>query len=30
MRLTLKNKYVGCFNYGKTLALTKEELENDN
>ena len=25
-----KNKYVGCFNYGKTWALTKEELENDN
>lgn len=24
-----KNKYVGCFNYGKTWALTKEELEND-
>lgn len=22
-----KNKYVGCFNYGKTWALTKEELE---
>lgn len=21
-----KNKYVGCFNYGKTWALTKEEL----
>ena len=24
-----KNKYVGCFNYGKTWALTKKELEND-
>ena len=24
-----KNKYVGCFNYGKTFALTKEELENE-
>ena len=25
-----KNKYVGCFNYGKTWALIKEELENEN
>lgn len=24
-----KNKYVGCFNYGKTWALTKEELGNE-
>lgn len=24
---TTCNKYVGCFNYGKTWALTKEELE---
>lgn len=26
---TTCNKYVGCFNYGKTWALTKEELAND-
>ena len=25
-----KNKYVGCFNYGKTWALTRKELEDDN
>lgn len=25
-----KNKYVGCFNYGKTWALTRKELENEN
>jgi len=26
---TTCNKYVGCFNYGKTWALTKEELEHE-
>ena len=30
IRSKKKNKYVGCFNYGKTWALTRKELENEN